>query len=301
MLSSNYYLPIAGLAVGTSATALGAYNVDPNSVSVSGLSIGEFMAAQLGVAYPDTLIVLGHKTRKIYMQVGTSDTMSQLKGQLAKFADAASTTHVTTQGAAHTFPTDFDGAGDNQCGFASSPYISNCKYDGAGAVLKWMYGELAARNSGSLSGEVVSFDQSSSFRASGMDSTGYLYVPAACKNGSTVCKLHVALHGCLQSHSQIQSKFVDNTDTNKIIVVFPQAIADSSTHTVWSGSMLPNPNACWDWVGWYGNNADQKGGVQMAAIVNQVNQVISGHQAGGGSNATARAKAALVKRHAIRF
>lgn len=24
--------------------------------------------------------------------------------------------------------------------------------------------------------------------------------------------------------------------------------------------MLPNPNACWDWVGWYGNNADQKGG-----------------------------------------
>ena len=37
------------------ATALAAYNVDPNSVSVSGLSAGGFMAAQLGVAYSGTL------------------------------------------------------------------------------------------------------------------------------------------------------------------------------------------------------------------------------------------------------
>ncbi|CAG8902068.1 unnamed protein product [Penicillium egyptiacum] len=240
------------------------------------------------------------KSRKIYMQVGTSDTtvgpnvMSQLKAQLAKFADTASTTYITTQSAAHTFPTDFDGSGDNQCGSALSPYISNCNYDGAGAVLKWMYGELAARNSGSLSGEVIAFDQSSSFGASGMDSTGYLYVPAACKDGSTVCKLHVALHGCLQSHSQIQSKFIDNTgynkwaDTNNIIIAFPQAVVDYSIHTVWGGTMLPNPNACWDWVGWYGKNADQKGGVQMTAIVNQVNQIISGyHTSTGGNNVTA--------------
>ncbi|KAJ6437301.1 polyhydroxybutyrate depolymerase [Purpureocillium lavendulum] len=35
------------------AAALGAYNVDPASVSVSGLSSGGFMAAQLGVAYSD--------------------------------------------------------------------------------------------------------------------------------------------------------------------------------------------------------------------------------------------------------
>jgi predicted peptidase len=40
-------------ATGASAVALGAYNVDPNSVSVSGLSSGGFMAAQLGVAYSD--------------------------------------------------------------------------------------------------------------------------------------------------------------------------------------------------------------------------------------------------------
>lgn len=48
-------LGLAALAArGTEAAALGAYNVDPNSVSVSGLSSGGFMAAQLGVAYSNT-------------------------------------------------------------------------------------------------------------------------------------------------------------------------------------------------------------------------------------------------------
>lgn len=47
-----------GLAVlaarGAEAATLSAYNVDPNSVSVSGLSSGGFFAAQLGVAYSNT-------------------------------------------------------------------------------------------------------------------------------------------------------------------------------------------------------------------------------------------------------
>jgi poly(3-hydroxybutyrate) depolymerase len=43
----------ASAGVGASAAALGAYNVDPNSVSVSGMSPGGFMSVQLGVAYSD--------------------------------------------------------------------------------------------------------------------------------------------------------------------------------------------------------------------------------------------------------
>jgi poly(3-hydroxybutyrate) depolymerase len=38
-------------ATGAEAATLGAYNVDPNFVSVSGLSSGGFMSAQLGIAY----------------------------------------------------------------------------------------------------------------------------------------------------------------------------------------------------------------------------------------------------------
>lgn len=80
-------------------------------------------------------------------------------------------------------------------------------------------------------------------------------------------------------------------DTNKIIVLYPQAKRDSVPRIIWGGSLLPNPNACWDWNGWYGHDADQKTGefrvrviwrkrltqekgVQMMAIVNQVNRII---------------------------
>ena len=49
-------------------------------------------------------------------------------------------------------------------------------------------------------------------------------------------------------------------DTNNIIVLFPQARVDYQIHTIWGGTFLSNPNACWDWVGWYGDNADQIGG-----------------------------------------
>ncbi|KAH1555235.1 hypothetical protein LV164_007362 [Aspergillus fumigatus] len=339
-------LAISGAAMASGA-ALGAYNVDPNSISVSGLSSGGFMSAQLGVAYSDTFKVgfgvfaggpydcargqsyttcmynqnpsittpvanmkswSGNKinpvsnlqSRKIYMWTGTADTtvgpnvMSQLKTQLANFASAANVSYITTSGAAHTFPTDFDAAGDNSCSSSVSPYISNCQYDGAGAVLQWMYGPLNARNPGTLSGSVVSFSQTGEYGASGMDTTGYLYVPRACQPGSsTVCKLHVALHGCKQSYSMIGSKFVSNTgynmwaDTNDIIILYPQAVADNTMHTIWTGMPLPNPNGCWDWVGWYGANADQVGGVQMAAIVNQVARVVSGYGAGSSSSTTA--------------
>ncbi|KAA8643914.1 hypothetical protein EYZ11_005470 [Aspergillus tanneri] len=337
MLSNNIYVSILCLATGTAAAALDAYNVDPNYVSVSGLSSGGFMAAQLAIAHSDTFStgfgvfaggpfdcaraqtyttcmnnmkpsitaptanmkswsgnkiadVSNLKDRKVYMQVGSVDTtvgpsvMEQLRQQLSKFVNESNTAYITTQGAAHTFPTDFDGSGNSPCSMALSPYVSNCGYDGAGAVLKWIYGSLNARNPGPSTGQFISFEQQSSYGAAGMDTTGYLYVPTSCVDGSTVCKLHVALHGCLQSHDKVGTKFIDNTgynkwaDTNNIIILFPQAVTDNSLHTIWGGMLLPNTNACWDWVGWYGQDADQKGGVQIAAIVNQVKQIISGYQ-----------------------
>jgi hypothetical protein len=160
-------------------------------------------------------------SRQIYMEIGTNDPtvglnpMKQLRTQLANFGTPSRTSFVTTQGAGHTFPTDFDATGNSPCSTGSqSPYISNCGYDGAGAVLKWMYGSLAARNNGALTGQVLEYDQTGTFVASGMGSKGYIYVPAACASG-TRCRLHVALHGCQQSDSNIGRKFVDNTGYNK--------------------------------------------------------------------------------------
>lgn len=45
-----------------------------------------------------------------------------------------------------------------------------------------------------------------------------------------------------------------------MIILYPQAIPDDTEETIWYGGELDNPNGCWDWVGWYGANADQIGG-----------------------------------------
>jgi hypothetical protein len=49
-------------------------------------------------------------------------------------------------------------------------------------------------------------------------------------------------------------------DTNNIIILYPQATVDNEYHIIWGGTALDNPNACFDWLGWYGDNADQIGG-----------------------------------------
>jgi hypothetical protein len=156
-------------------------------------------------------------SRNIYLQVGSADTtvgpnvVGQLANELAYFDSHSNVTYIVTYGAVHTFPTDFNGSGDNLCTDSTSPFISNCGYDGAGAVLQWMYGNLNPRNTGPLSGTIVAFNQTGAYGAAGMDMTGYLYVPAACQTLSTVCKLHVAVHGCGQSYSNIESLFITNT------------------------------------------------------------------------------------------
>jgi poly(3-hydroxybutyrate) depolymerase len=316
---------------------LSSYNVNPGTVSVSGLSSGGFMAAQLGVAYSGTFqtgfgIFAGGpfdctrnlaytscmyngtpsitteeanmtswsgvqinslanlSTRKFYGWYGGMDftvganPMNQLKAEVqAKGITAGNTSWNTLSSAGHTFPTNVAGSGDNACGSTSSPYVSNCSYDGAGAVLQWMYGTLNPP-AATLGGTLIQFDQTKYIGAgNGMDTTGYLYVPAACATG--LCKLHVSLHGCLQSHSNIGMTYVNNTqynnwaDSNGIIVLWPQAIPDNTTHATTDNGSLPNPNGCWDWLGWYGNNFDQVGGAQMSAIVAMVNQITSGFSA----------------------
>lgn len=336
-----------GIASSASAAALQAYNVDPASVSVSGLSSGGFMAAQLGMAYSDTFktgfgvfaggpfdcarnqsysscmynatpsittpnsninswsgtskmdSVSNLANRKIYMWTGTSDytvgqnVMNQLKSQLSNYYNTNNFSYITTSSAAHTFPTDFDSTGNNSCSSTSSPYISNCSYDGAGAVLKWMYGTLNSRNTGTLGGSVVSFDQSAYLSTSyAMATTGYLYVPANCANGAA-CKLHVALHGCVQNYAKISDKFINNTgynkwaDTNNIIILYPQTVADNTSHSTPGSGSIANSNACWDWVGWYGTDFDQKGGKQAAALVAMVNKVTSGYSGGTTTTTTA--------------
>ena len=48
---------------------------------------------------------------------------------------------MTREDAGHAILTDDSG---NACGLSASPFVSACNYDQAGAILKWIYGELNA-------------------------------------------------------------------------------------------------------------------------------------------------------------
>ena len=236
--------------------------------------------------------------QKVYLFVGTSDTtvgqnpVTALKTQYTNNGvSAANLDHVVQSGASHTFPTDFDSTGNNSCGSAASPYISNCSYDGAKAVLQKFYGTLNPRNNVPAASNYIEFNQTEFTSNPGMAATGWLYVPASCASG-TQCKVHVALHGCQQSTDKIGDKFVKNTgytrwaDTNNIIVLFPQTKTDNTSRSTAASGSLANPNACWDWIGWYGTNFAQKAGTQMAAIKAMVDRVSSGSGSGGGGGGT---------------
>ncbi|HEX4583891.1 MAG TPA: PHB depolymerase family esterase [Burkholderiaceae bacterium] len=229
--------------------------------------------------------------QRIYLFTGTSDTtvgphvtdqVYQLYTGTGHFVSAANVKYDNTNSAVHTFPTDFDGAGDNACNVSISPYISNCHFDGAGAALQWIHGALNPRNDGTLGGSLLQFDQTEFIAAGhGMDATGWLYVPAHCAAGRQ-CRLHVALHGCLQGYASIGPDFLNNTgynrwaDSNDIIVLYPQAVADSAVHTTAASGSLPNPNGCWDWIGWYGADFDRKTGAQAGAIMAMVDRILAG-------------------------
>lgn len=245
-----------------------------------------------GTANDDKSLVAG---QKIFLFVGSSDTtvgpnpMSALQTQYANNGvPAASRVYTQRAGTAHTFPTDFDAAGNNACSSTASPYISNCGYDGAKAVLSHFYGALNPRNNAPAAGNYIEFDQTAYIAGNpGMSATGWVYVPASCAGG-TQCRLHVALHGCVQNAATIGDKFIRNTgytrwaDTNDIIVLFPQARVDNTIHGTPASGIASNPNGCWDWIGWYGSNFAQKAGTQVAAIKAMVDRLASGTGSGGG-------------------
>src|SRR5690349_23511923 len=204
--------------LGTSAVAaviaLPKYNVSVNDVSVSGLSSGAYMAAQMHFAYSKTIrkgagivaggpvycsqgnatIALGPcmadtgsrnlpylvsvvntwsgngyidstanlATSKVYLLSGTIDStvrqpvMNDLNTMYGNYVPAANIRYKNDLAAEHSMPTDFFG---NGCAVNDTPYVNNCNFDTAGEILKWLYGTLNAKNTGTLTGTFINFDQ----------------------------------------------------------------------------------------------------------------------------------------------
>jgi poly(3-hydroxybutyrate) depolymerase len=224
--------------------------------------------------------------QKIYLFTGTKDSTVGVNPMLAvqeQYSNngVASVNLIQAANTGHVFPTDFTSAGNNPCSTSFTPYISNCSYDGAKAVLSQFYGTLQPRNNAPAAANYREFNQREFTGNLGMADTGWVYVPATCA-ANAKCKLHVAFHGCTQNYGTIGDKFIKNTgytrwaDTNNIIVLFPQARADNNSYATVASGTQSNPNACWDTVGFYGFNYAQKGGAQLSAIKAMVDRLSSG-------------------------
>jgi hypothetical protein len=206
--------------------------------------------------------------------------------------------YQTAVGAGHSQVTLAYGG---NCSDNGGEYINKCNYDQAGVVLQHIYGALAPRNAGALTGNLVPFSQAE-FTApdqpndDSMDDRGFAYVPTSCGTQEP-CRLHVALHGCLQSVGNIGEDFVRHAgynewaDTNHIIVLYPQ------THAL----ALANPQACWDWWGYLDANPTEsptyllKSGKQIKAIKAMVDRMSSGAAASAAPATTQPAAPATVR------
>jgi hypothetical protein len=178
----------------------------------------------------------------------------------------------TRKDAGHAFLTKDTGTA---CGASSPPFLSDCDYDQAGTILRWIYGDLA-EPSAKATGKFVRFDQTELIKGDAdMSKEGVVYVPNACAEEAG-CRLHIALHGCEQNLDEVGMKFVEGSgfarwaDANRMVVLFPQV----------SASFVKNPKGCWDWWGYTGNDYLTKDAPQIAAIWGMVTRLaMNGQQA----------------------
>jgi poly(3-hydroxybutyrate) depolymerase len=175
--------------------------------------------------------------------------------------------------------------GPNMCDEEATPYVILCEdsdrsggsgsnpYDSEQVWMSEFFGKLKPKNSGTLTGAVIPFDQNefapnSDAAAIDMDTTGYAFVPQQCASGKKPRGLILALHGCNQYYGAVGSAFIDDAginqwaDTNNIVVLYPQAIMSTA-----------NPEGCWNWWGYLSDpNYAQKSGPQMQALYQMVNR-----------------------------
>jgi poly(3-hydroxybutyrate) depolymerase len=194
---------------------------------------------------------------------------------------------VSLADAGHGMPTDSYG---QECAATGEPYLNKCHFNAAGKILGWIYGPLKPARRGTPLGRFIAFDQTAYISnrfgfswTTGLDSSGWIYVPDACAKGGK-CRLHIVLHGCKQGQSYVPlqrpadggitygTSFVKNAgydawaDSNDLVVLFPQAVSIP----------FSNPNGCWDWWGYTDAHYADKRGVQIGALRAMVDRLAAG-------------------------
>jgi poly(3-hydroxybutyrate) depolymerase len=220
--------------------------------------------------------------RRIYVFSGTDDSIVRQQAVNATVTffqqmgvKAGDLEYVNTVPSGHAVITPSNG---NDCSANAAPYISHCSvgghgYDQAGAVLQHIYNGKLNPPVATPTGEIVSFDQRAyAAAATAMADTGFLYVPQSCTAAGARCKVHVALHGCLQAAESVGDKFYTETgynnwaDNNNILVLYPQVNKSDTPY---------NPQGCWDWWGYSGDDYFSREGKQMRAVKAMIDRILS--------------------------
>ena len=174
----------------------------------------------------------------------------------------------TDLAAGHTFATLGFG---NGCGTTAPPFIGNCDYDLAGAILQQIYGPLqppsekplgAARRlrPGRVPGgrRAVARHHRLRLRSRGLrrheNAAGSTSrSTAACEGASIWARWYATLTG-----------YNRWADTNDLIVLYPQAVTTPT-----------NPNGCWDWFAYDDPAFYAQSGRQMAAVKAMLERVLA--------------------------
>jgi poly(3-hydroxybutyrate) depolymerase len=173
---------------------------------------------------------------------------------------------VSNYPAGHAFVTENEG---QACDVTGKPFVVDCDYDQAGALLTHIYGKLnppAPLPTGTFS----TFDQRPFVQGMdnhGMSEIGEVYIPRDCESQSG-CRVHIAFHGCAQNRGAVGEAFIKQTgfarwaDTNRLIVLFPQTVVSPM-----------NPQGCWDWWGFTSSHYMTKDAPQITAVFHMLERL----------------------------
>jgi poly(3-hydroxybutyrate) depolymerase len=206
----------------------------------------------------------GLKPAKVYLYIGAGDSSvaktvveAARNFYLAAGVPSENVSFVFRNPGGHAFLTADEG---NACDKSVSPYIDNCHYDQAEAILGFIYGALTPKASARAENFIAFAQGEYASSKAALADEGVVYVPSACRREGH-CGVHIVFHGCEQSRAQVgdavirETGFADWAETNKIVVLFPQAAASAL-----------NPHTCWDWWGYTGADFLTREAPQIRAV-----------------------------------
>ncbi len=206
----------------------------------------------------------GLKRAKVYLYAGAGDRTvakpvveAARNFYLAAGVPAENIEFVFKNPGGHAFLTADKGAA---CDNSAPPYVDNCGYDQAGAILRFLTGTLAPKGAARPENFIAFAQRDYASSSATLADEGIVYVPSACR-AEAYCRVHIVFHGCGQSRAQVgdavirETGFADWAETNKIVVLFPQA-----------ASSALNPYACWDWWGYTGLDFLTRDAPQIEAV-----------------------------------